>query len=225
MFNNLNIKIMDESLLDQLSEEQLEALLEKKRAGKAQENEKKRLAYETLKDESLNKLGYGALHLFDLIMEFKKLSFDELDAVYDVLQDHSQRHRDGKGNFTIQNDNFKIIYRHQINMDFDERAEQAKLHILDFVNTQWDGDANTRELILNLMNTTNGSMDVRDIQKLYKMEDRFDNENWRIGLKLLKESYTERDTKDYIRYEKKEKDGSFSGINLNFSKIDINEMI
>jgi len=205
--------------IEDFSEEQLESLLKQKRLQKQLDAEKKKQNYEILKNETIEKQAFLAIELQERMLSFKEEALKEMDAIYDLLQDYSERHRDGKGNFSIENDNYRIIYRNRTIMEFDERADQAKLHILDFVNSKWDGDDDTRELILNLLNRPNGTLDVRDIQKLYKMENRFDNENWRIGLKLLKESYNQRDTKSYIRFEKKLADGSYQPIVLNFASL------
>jgi hypothetical protein len=51
------------------------------------------------------------------------------------------------------------------------------------------------------------------------MEERFIAPNWVEGIKLLKESWTVSDTKDYITFEEKDKNNKWVNINLNFSSI------
>jgi transposase InsO family protein len=64
-----------------------------------------------------------------------------------------------------------------------------------------------------------GELDINLVQKLYAMEDRFQDENWKRGIELLKESYSFSHSKDYIGFEVKNDKGEWLPINLQFSNI------
>lgn len=205
--------------INQLSTEELEAALAKKKEAERQERENQRKSYESLKKETIEDLAPVAEELSLSILRFRDKAFTQLGSLYELLQDYSKRHQDGKGNFKIENEEFKILFKRQGKGTFDERSEQAEKHIIDFLNTKYDGDLDTKDLILSLMERKKGDLDINMIQKLYSMEDRFDDENWREGIRLLKESYSFRHSKDYISFFKKGRNNQWEGINLNFSSI------
>ncbi|MFC0344021.1 DUF3164 family protein [Epilithonimonas hispanica] len=205
--------------INQLSTEQLEAALAQKRESERITRENQRKSYESLKVETIEDLAPMADEISLSLMRFRDKAFSQLGTLYSLLQDYSKRHADGKGNFKIENNDFKILFKRQGKGTFDERSEQAEKHIIDFLNTRYDGDLDTKDLIMSLMERKKGDLDINMIQKLYNMEDRFNDDNWREGIKLLKESYSFNHSKDYISFFKKGRNNQWQGINLNFSNI------
>ena len=175
--------------------------------------------YEKLKEETLQELSQKALKVSEIIKDFKKHAFAEMGALHDSLKELSQRHRDGKGNFRPIHGDVRISYRKQGKVTFDEKAVEAESYIKEFVSQKFHDDLDTMELIVSLLERKNGEFDIKLIQKLYKMEDRFDDENWRKGIRLLRQSYAYEHSKDYIAFEIKSKEGQWIQIPLNFSNI------
>ena len=136
-----------------------------------------------------------------------------------MVQQYARRSEVQKGNFTLEVDSLKIKFQRQDKGYFDKRADQAEKHIIDFVNNHFSGDADTRDLIMSLLERKEGHLDVDLVQKLYKYEHRFDNENWRLGIKLLKESYQTSHSKDYIRFYERDHNGAWQPISLQFSAV------
>lgn len=203
--------------ISQLSAEQLEAALAEKREAERKDREAKRASYEALREETLEELSETAEQLSLALERFNSKAFTQMRILYELLQDYSKRHKDGKGNFEIKNEEFKIMFKKQGKGTFDERSVQAEKHIIDFVNSKFEDDVDTRDLIMSLLERKKGDLDVDLIQKLYAMEDRFDDDNWREGIRLLKESYSYNHSKDYLAFFKKDRNNQWKGINLNFS--------
>lgn len=203
--------------ITQLSAEQLEAALAQKKEAERLEREEKRKTYESLKGETIDELSPIAEDLSLQLQRFKDKTFAQLGTLYELLQDYSNRHKDGKGNFQIENQDFKILFKRQGKGTFDERSHQAEKHIIDFVNSKFENDIDTKDLIMSLLERKKGDLDIQLVQKLYSMEDRFDDENWREGIRLLKESYSYNHSKDYVSFFKKGRNNEWEGINLNFS--------
>jgi hypothetical protein len=203
--------------LSQLSAEELEAALAQKKENDRQERENKRINYEALKSDTIKDLAPFAASLSEMIETFRDKAFKELGTLYGLLQEYSNRHKDGKGNFQIEDDKFKIQFKRQGKGVFDERSVQAEKHIVDFINNRFGGDDDTRDFIMLALERRNGDLDNLQVQKLYSMEDRFNYENWREGIRLLKESYSYNHSKDYISFYKKGDNNEWQGINLNFS--------
>ncbi len=202
-----------------LSTEQLEAALAEKKQAETEAAQAKRKAYESLKLATIKELSTGAKLLSGQLLQFKEKSFSAMQTLYGMLQEYSKRHADGKGNFQLESGDLRINYRRQENGFFDERSNQAEKHIIDFVTEKFKDDADTKDLIMSLLERKKGSLDIKLVQKLYAMEDRFTAPNWVDGIKLLKESWTMSDSKDYITFEEKDKNNKWQTVNLNFSGI------
>nr|WP_315032500.1 DUF3164 family protein [uncultured Chryseobacterium sp.] len=200
-----------------LSIEELETELHNRKQQEAQKREEKRHHYESLKKSVINDLVPVADQLSAEIQGFKAKAFSELGSLFDLLKDYSKRHQDGKGNFKIEDENFKIQFKRQGKGTFDERSHQAERHIIDFLTSKYEGDPDTKDLIMSLLERKNGALDILLVQKLYSMENRFEDENWKEGIRLLKESYRFSLSKDYISFFKKDENNEWLGINLNFS--------
>ncbi|MFK7004795.1 hypothetical protein BWK63_12990 [Flavobacterium covae] len=183
------------------------------------EAETKRLNYESIKNATVSELCNKALQLSKSIASFKKESFDEMNALHEILKDYSQRHANGLGNFRVKYGNFRVNYKKQGRPTFDEKSTEAEGFIKDFVTSKFENDNDVKDLIISLLERKNGEFDINLIQKLYKMEDRFDDENWKKGIKLMKESYSYEFSKDYVTFEQKGKSGKWEQVPLSFSNI------
>ncbi|MFK7113345.1 DUF3164 family protein [Flavobacterium oreochromis] len=183
------------------------------------EAETRRLNYESIKNATVSELCNKALQLSKSIASFKKESFDEMKALHEILKDYSQRHANGLGNFRVKYGNFRVNYKKQGRPTFDEKSTEAEGFIKDFVTSKFENDDDVKDLIISLLERKNGEFDINLIQKLYKMEDRFDDVNWKKGIKLMKESYSYEFSKDYVTFEQKGKDGKWEQIPLSFSNI------
>jgi hypothetical protein len=199
--------------------DELKAMLAEQEKLEADERELKRQTYEKLKTETIDELFSIASELNGLLVKFKEKAFKDMGALYTLLQEYSNRHKDGKGNFEVENDFYKILFKKQGKGKFDERSVQAEKHIIDFLSTKYEGDLDTKDLIMSLLERKKGDLDIQLVQKLYSMEDRFDDVNWKEGIKLLKESYTYSHSKDYISFYQKDSTGKWENVNLNFSYV------
>lgn len=201
--------------------EQLQRELEAIEQQEREQRDKERAAYEALKDDTISQLVSKAVTLNAALADFKQEAFKDAQALWQSLQEYSDRHKDGKGTFTIDNKEktLRIAYKRQGKPSFDERSHQAEKHIIDFVNSKFADDKDTRDLIMSLLERKSGSLDIDLIQKLYAMEDRFNDANWKRGIALLKESYTYAHSKDYINFYQKDEKGEWQPIVLQFSVV------
>ncbi|RKR83222.1 uncharacterized protein DUF3164 [Mucilaginibacter gracilis] len=206
--------------VDHLTTEQLEAILKDRHEKNVAAANAKRAAYEQLKEDTIVELSLEAIALGATLELFKSKVFNSLGTLYELLQEYSKRHSDGKGNFTIESRDamYKIEFSRQTLGHFDERADQAERHMIDFLNSQFSGDEKTKKFIMQILERSKDKLDVKQIQKLYAMENDYQDSNWLEGIKLFKEAWTPSETKDYTRFWVKE-NGAWKAINLNFSSI------
>ncbi|MCV9934520.1 DUF3164 family protein [Flavobacterium sp. LS1R47] len=198
---------------------ELEQELAVAKANESAQQQKQKLAYEDLKSETIINLCTKAIELNNSLKIFKTDAFDSMQTIWAMLQEYSSRHADGKGNFRIEFEGMRVSYKRQGKASFDERSHQAEKHIIDFVNSKFENDADVRDLIMSLLERKKGELDIQLIQKLYAMENRFLDKNWKRGIELLKESYSYSHSKDYIAFEQQDANGQWNAINLQFSNV------
>lgn len=208
--------------IEKLSTEQLEQMLEKRKADAKAQRESKKTAYEQLRNETVEKLIPMAASLMDQLKEFKRFAFGEIGAVHELLKDYSERHEKGKGNFRITNadDTMRITFSANEFGYFDERSTQAEKHIIEFLDKQFAGEIQTRDLLRSLLQRSKGRLDINQVQRLYKFEDSYDDANWKEGIRLLKESWTAGKTKWYARFEI-QINGTWTPIVMDFASYDV----
>lgn len=207
---------------NELSTADLEALLEQRKAAEATERQQARLNYEQLRDDTILKLVAAAQAISGTIKDFKAHCNGELGSLYKLLQEHSSRHTDGKGSFTLETTDklFRVIYRRQESTRFDERATQAERHILDFLTSQFGDDSPTSKLVRRLLERKKGQMDKDAVLQLISMKDEFTNENWRKGIELLAESIVPGETRYYTQFQMRFNEGDeFENILLDFARL------
>lgn len=205
--------------VSELTAEELETVLSAKRAEDNAKKSKLKQDYEALKHDLIMQLVPKAAYLSGALKDFKKEAFQSMDSLYELLCSYSKRHAEGKGNFSIELDNnMRISYSCQTQGYFDERSTQAEKHIIDFVNKQFADEPKTKKLITSLLERKKGHLDIKLVQKLYAMENEFEDNNWIEGIKLLKESWTDSESKSYIRFEVK-MENEWKPIILDYAKL------
>lgn len=205
--------------LTKLDDAALAAEFKRRELEKQKQADNQKNAYEALKIDTVVTLCTIAKSFSKDLQDFKNTSFEAMQTMYAMLQEYSSRHADGKGNFRLEVGDFRVSYRRQGRATFNEKALQAEKHIIDFVNKRFENDPDTKDLIMSLLERKKGELDINLIQKLYAMENRFDDENWRKGIALLKESYQYSHSKDYILFEERNENGDWQTINLQFSNL------
>ena len=205
--------------LSQLSPQQLQAELDKRNAETIEKKENQRIAYESIKASTIMSLTTDAMLLHEKIKHFKNKAFSDMQTIWEMLKEYSSRHADGKGNFRLEHDKFRITYKRQGKASFDERSHQAEKHIIDFINSKFEQDIDKKDLVMSLLERKKGELDINLVQKLYAMENRFQDQNWKRGIELLKESYSFSHSKDYVGFEIRNENGEWQTINLQFSNI------
>lgn len=205
--------------LSKMSDDEFEAEMQRRNLAKVEQQEKARNDYEGLKKDVVLNLCTKAIRVNRVLKWLKEQSFSDMQTLYEMLKEYSNRHKDGKGNFQVEDGNFRVSYKRQGKASFDERSHQAEKHIIDFVNSKFENDIDTKDLVMSLLERKKGELDINLVQKLYAMENRFQDENWKRGIELLKESYSYSHSKDYIGFETKNDKGEWQTINLQFSNI------
>lgn len=210
--------------LNALTTRDLEKALAARKTQENAERDAQRVQYENEKDALISALGGTAVKAADILKTFKHDAMGQVRGFRSKLLEYGQLRKGdaNKGNFEIKNDSFKITFSSQVKKCFDERSELAEEKLKSFLGSfVKKRDKDLHDLVLSLLerNPKSGDLDISNVQRLYKLEDRFDNEDWREAIRLFKESYNPEGTAYYVRFFQKAEDNSWQHINLNFSSL------
>jgi hypothetical protein len=203
--------------------DELTALLEQKKSQAAEQRNESRRQYERLRDETVTDMVNSANTLKGALQDFKKHVWDNVETLYKLLQEHSNRHADGKGTVTLQTSDglFRVVYKRHDNTRFDERASQAEKHILDFLTEEFSDQSDPKaQMIRKLLEHKKGRIDKDNVLLLISMKDAFTSQHWRKGVELYMESIVPGETKYYATFEMRFADGEeWKPIVLDFAKL------
>ncbi|MFC0182552.1 Protein of unknown function [Pseudarcicella hirudinis] len=207
----------------ELTVEQLEALLSKKRREENELKRSKRQAYEDTREDVLQSLMSGANGLSIALYEFKKKAFDELEALYKIMQEYGDIPAHSKGGFSVTSKDGarRCVYAYRTVSDFDERAQMAEEHLSLFIQSHFKAkDEDAYKWIRTLLEkNANGKLELSRAQLLYKMENDYEDPNWKKGIELLKESYRQIDTRYTMTFQEKNELGEWDEIPLSLTRV------
>jgi hypothetical protein len=207
-----------------LTAKELEALLKVARENEKQAAAVARKAYEEERDYLTTHLCLEA-HEVNMVLQALKQgamlrlkTFREQMLAYGELKGGERN----KGNFQLETEQFKILFASQVKKSFDERSLLAEEHLKNFLNGfVKKRDQKLHKFIMGLLerNHKTGDLDIDNINRLYSMENDFEDADWQKAIQLFKESYNPTDTSEYIRFYTKNNSGGWDLINLNFSSL------
>mgnify|MGYP001627236097 CR=1 FL=1 len=212
--------------LKDVSTAELERIVEARKKQETDAEKAKREAYEKNKNNLVYALCHFGIQLNDELLEFKQKAFNELRKFYEEMKAYGDVKEANKGNFSIKSADGKymIKYSRQAIGSFDERANLAEQKLREFLaETVKKREKAIYELVMGLLerNKLSGDFDSNNIQKLYKLEDKFDHPLWKESIKLFKESFNETGTNYYARFFAQDSTGKFKNIDLNFSSLNV----
>jgi hypothetical protein len=195
--------------LNSLTADQLEELLQKKRAEERNTSIKKREAYEGIRADVVARIaGKTKEVVYDVKCPFQFVQ-DEATAFYEVMKEYGQLRREGQMSFKIESGNFRLEVKSNKVKKFDERADLAAARLIDFL-TAWikDSEKGTNnpmyQLAMTLLERNNeGDLDYKSVSKLYDLETDFNSTEYSEIMQLFKESNViEGNAINYYFYEK-----------------------
>jgi hypothetical protein len=213
-----------EQLVDitKLTAAELKEYTKKAEAKENDKLEKERIAYETNRDNIISKITETANALSRELSEFKTFCHIEMEKQELKLTEYGKLRANSKGGFSITSScgNMRVTRRRDTEPAWDERASKAIGLIKDFLaDTVKKRDVKLYEILLSFLErNSKGDLEYSRVMDLYKHENKFDDDRWLEGLRLIKQSFTNH-LKGY-GYEfkiKNEETGKLESILLNFS--------
>lgn len=207
----------------ELSIEEMEALLKKKKEQQRKKREAEKLAYEANRDKAVQQLLNKAKQLNTELEAFKKQCHVVMDEQAIKLAEYGAMRSNSKGGFKIDSacGTMRVARRRDTEPSWDERSQKAIELIKGFLfDTVKKRDQKLYEILMSFLERNkNGDLEYSRVMDLIKHEDKFDDDRWKEGLKLIRESFS-----NHLRgygYEFKTKDasGKWNNIGLTFSSL------
>ncbi len=207
--------------ISKLSVSELEAYLKKKKEKEAKQLAQEKETYERERDENIFKIITTAKTLFKELGEFKQYCHIEMDNQANKLANYGKIRGNSKGGFSVsdRNDTMKVTRRRDTEPVWDERSTKAIELIKEFLGDAIKKrDLDMYEILMGFLERNEkGDLEYARVMDLYKHEAKFDDERWKEGLRLIKESFSNHLKGFGYEFKFRNDEGKWENILLNFS--------
>jgi hypothetical protein len=175
------------------------------------------------KEKAIASIIAKAEKIEDSLRAFKVLAFDLGDDIYNqMLEDANIEPGERKGYYTLYSfdKSFKVEVSVSDRIEFDERINFAQIKLNEFIEEKTNGaDVELRELISNAFTTTRGRLDTKRVLSLFTYK--ITHPKWVEAMELIKKSISTNNSVRYMQVYRRDEDGNYSQVNLNFSSIKV----
>lgn len=218
---------MSEKMKVEMTAEELaqwQALKEKQeRELKAQKAKEDRDAYRALAASVVDEAFPRLKELSEKLSAEKQITYDSFGVVIDTKNEVVGLSSPGQRShsFLSSDGRSRIILGHYQRDGWDDTVEVGIAKVKEYI-TSLAGDEKTRELveiILDLLSRDKqGNLQADKVLLLEKYTETIDNENFREGVTIIKESFRPVRTKDFIRAQEKTGMGKWVDIPLGITE-------
>lgn len=158
--------------------------------------------------------------------EFKAKITDLVQEVIEAARAENNVKLEGKGNYTWYNFNRTIKIEVNVNeqISFDELTiESAKEKLMELIRHNISGDDFIISIVEDAFQTSKGKLDPKKILGLRRHTERIKNAKlkaeWSDIMTLIDKSISRPNSKTYFKVWKKDEEGKYKGVELNFSAL------
>lgn len=180
--------------IEEMTSQELEQFLKKKRKDEQAARERERASYEIERDSLVETMVATAIDISGILKSFKTY----LNVVFDEhqlrLQEYGGIRSNSKGGFSLQHSNgeMKAVRTRSTQPVWDERSAKALELISDFMqDTVKKKDLKLYEILKSfIQRNENGELEYSKVMHLLSHKDKYDDPRWVEGLNLIQESYS-----------------------------------
>lgn len=212
------------TMLEGMTPEEKATLLTQLQKEKQAQKLAQREAYEGLRATFVNEVKRKVEEATSVITSLKSWLDEESESFFGVMAEYGQlRHKD-QANFTVVEGDFKVVVSSQCIKDFDERAEVASARLIAYLDdyvtrTQGGTEDPIYQLALQMLERgKRGTLDYKNISRLYSLEDKFDDE-YRAIMALFRESHIEKHSVRYYHFYQRTEAGTWERIEPSFCRL------
>ncbi len=163
-----------------------------------------------------------ATKLQDKLVAFKKKMMEDCDKLYrDYLADYNvELKENARGGYTMSTIDKEVQIEFTIGqrIQFDDRIDAAKIKFFDYIDEVTKGTApELRQIVETAFQTSRGKLDPKKILQLLSLK--IEHPTWKEATDLLTQSMSTNLTKRYIQLRKKDPEGKYVNLVLDFNAI------
>lgn len=210
---------------NEITVEEMEVLLEKKRQDQKDLKASRREAYEGIRADVVVKIENAIRRVAGDVRSLHEYVVDETDAFRIIMGEYGALRRESQMSYTLEEGNFKIEVKSNKVKKFDERADIAASRLIEFlqkwISEKENGTNNPMyQLTMTLLERNKeGELDYDSINKLYKLEEKFDSEEYTSIMVLFRESHLVEGTATNYYFSEKNKRGVWVKIEPSFNRL------
>lgn len=180
--------------LSQMTAEEKKALLAQLNADANESRQAKRDAYEGLRAEFMHRVEEFLVNVTADVKGFKQWLEKESEGFISVMRDYGQLKNADQRNYTITDGDFRLQVASNSVKGFDERADMAAERLVAYLKNYMQKSEKGQEdpmyqLAMTLLERNQrGDLDYKSISKLYELEDKFGDQEYKDIMMLFKES-------------------------------------
>ncbi len=180
-------------------------------------------AIDKKKERYTNKMLKEAEKLEKKLMQLKSDILTRGDELYaEILRDAKIKATERKGNYSLFSfdKSVKIEISVQNRIEFNDNINFAQEKINEFLEKKSKGsDMELMELVNNAFKTKKGRLDSKRILSLFGLNIK--NKIWLEAMELIKKSIETNNSKRYVNIWKRDAEGEYKSVQLNFSSVTI----
>jgi len=174
------------------------------------------------RDALVKGLCADAQALQDMMREFRTKAFAAMHAFLDeMFLGHGVKRSDKLGNHIVYSydGQYKIVMQRGSKAELSEQFPVAEQLLLELIE-EWTRP-NTEDLVAiikNALTRKNGQLDVIKLLELRKIEG-IKHPKWASAMEIIGNSLSRLYTKQYVRFYRRQEDGSYAAIVLDFASL------
>lgn len=212
--------------LSQMTAEEKKALLAQLNADANESRQAKRDAYESLRAEFMHRVEEFLVNVTADVKGFKQWLEKESEGFISVMRDYGQLKNADQRNYTITDGDFRLQVASNSVKGFDERADMAAERLVAYLKNYMQKSEKGHEdpmyqLAMTLLERNQrGDLDYKSISKLYELEDRFGDQEYKDIMTLFKESNVVQKTAvNYYFFRRHKETGVWMRIEPSFCRL------
>lgn len=212
--------------LSQMTAEEKKALLAQLNADANESRQAKRDAYEGLRAEFMHRVEEFLVNVTADVKGFKQWLEKESEGFISVMRDYGQLKNVDQRNYTITDGDFRLQVASNSVKGFDERADMAAerlvAYLKDYIKKSEKGQKDPMyQLAMTLLERNQrGDLDYKSISKLYELEDKFGDQEYKDIMMLFKESNVVQKTAvNYYFFRRHKETGVWMRIEPSFCRL------
>ena len=212
--------------LSQMTAEEKKALLAQLNADANESRQAKRDAYEGLRAEIMHRVEEFLVNVTADVKGFKQWLEKESEGFISVMRDYGQLKNADQRNYTITDGDFRLQVASNSVKGFDERADMAAERLVAYLKNYMQKSEKGQEdpmyqLAMTLLERNQrGDLDYKSISKLYELEDKFGDQEYKDIMMLFKESNVVQKTAvNYYFFRRHKETGVWMRIEPSFCRL------